>query len=198
MKKEPIFVIGTGRSGTSTLAGILYFLGVKMGKEFIPANDNNPIGYFENKDVLYAFRPVMRGQKGIDHVFQTIKDYAKGGHWGVKVPRLTDYIAQLVKEFPNAQYIVINRDKEKTINSMAKTMGLEKAIETYERRSDLIQSYIINNAEIDSVVIDIENINVDFIKQYIDIDSSDSEIERAKLYLDFTNRLSKLKYDKRT
>jgi hypothetical protein len=45
-----ILVIGTPRSGTSCVAGILHHLGVPMGERLMPADEWNPAGYFQDED----------------------------------------------------------------------------------------------------------------------------------------------------
>ena len=44
-------VMGSGRSGTSMLAGSLSKAGYFMGKNPLPPNRNNPKGYFESKEI---------------------------------------------------------------------------------------------------------------------------------------------------
>ena len=49
---KPIFVIGTGRSGTSTVARLLHDnFDINMGDNFRPANDDNPSGFYEDLDL---------------------------------------------------------------------------------------------------------------------------------------------------
>lgn len=45
-----ILVLGTPRSGTSCVAGILHHLGVPMGKHLLPPDDLNPGGYFQDRE----------------------------------------------------------------------------------------------------------------------------------------------------
>ncbi len=47
-KSTCILVLGTPRSGTSCVAGILHHLGVVMGEQFLEADDWNPAGYFQD------------------------------------------------------------------------------------------------------------------------------------------------------
>ena len=49
-----VVLLGMHRSGTSLTASILEALGVDFGSDFIPANDNNPKGYFENAAITRA------------------------------------------------------------------------------------------------------------------------------------------------
>jgi len=50
--KQCVVVLGMHRSGTSTIAGSLATLGVSFGKNLLPADLNNPRGYFENNRIV--------------------------------------------------------------------------------------------------------------------------------------------------
>jgi hypothetical protein len=50
--KTAVFVIGAGRSGTSTVARALQAVGVDLGDRFKKASRKNPTGFFEDKDLL--------------------------------------------------------------------------------------------------------------------------------------------------
>lgn len=57
--KDPIFVLGCHRSGTSVVAGLLYHAcGVEMG-ELMPPTEDNPLGYFESLGVVDAHRDLL-------------------------------------------------------------------------------------------------------------------------------------------
>lgn len=47
-----VFVVGPGRSGTSTITRGLQALGVDLGNEFKAANRKNPTGFFEDRELL--------------------------------------------------------------------------------------------------------------------------------------------------
>jgi Sulfotransferase family len=58
-------ILGSGRSGTSMLAGMLHSAGYYMGDQLLPPTSSNPRGYFEdrtinklNEDLLVQLRPV--------------------------------------------------------------------------------------------------------------------------------------------
>ncbi len=65
-------VLGSGRSGTSMLAGTLAVAGYYMGEDLYPARDSNPKGFFEgpeingiNEELIRAITPVRpRGPLG--------------------------------------------------------------------------------------------------------------------------------------
>lgn len=50
-----VLVVGTPRSGTSCVAGVLHHLGVRMTlRDFPPPHPINPAGFFEDRDLLAA------------------------------------------------------------------------------------------------------------------------------------------------
>ena len=59
-----IFVIGAGRSGTSTLTRALGALGVALGNKFKRATRKNPTGFFEDADLL-ALSKAVRNRIGV-------------------------------------------------------------------------------------------------------------------------------------
>lgn len=52
MCDAPIVVAGMHRSGTSMMAGLLARLGVQMGQTLIEPDPHNPLGYFEDADIV--------------------------------------------------------------------------------------------------------------------------------------------------
>lgn len=49
-----VIVLGMHRAGTSALAGALDALGLPLGRRLVPAEADNPAGYFENADAVQA------------------------------------------------------------------------------------------------------------------------------------------------
>jgi len=67
MAAPPRFVLvtGTGRSGTSTVAGSLNLLGLHLPRPVLRTNDSNPRGFYESKWAIDFHRTIM-GRAGID------------------------------------------------------------------------------------------------------------------------------------
>ena len=71
-KMRNCIILGSGRSGTSMVAGALHASGYHMGDELLPASSSNPKGYFEdrvvnevNEDLLGQVVPVKpSGRRG--------------------------------------------------------------------------------------------------------------------------------------
>jgi len=55
----PIVVLGMHRSGTSLVAGILRNAGVLMGDKFLPPDEFNLRGYFEDTDFLWINKGIL-------------------------------------------------------------------------------------------------------------------------------------------
>jgi hypothetical protein len=78
-------VLGSGRSGTSMLAGMLHAAGYHMGEELLPPTSSNPHGYFEdraineiNEDLLVQVQPVRpSGARGRLYPWRL----SYGHHW---------------------------------------------------------------------------------------------------------------------
>src|SRR5262249_21790216 len=51
MSTRNCLILGSGRSGTSMLAGMLRLAGYYMGEHLVPADPSNPKGYFEDDEV---------------------------------------------------------------------------------------------------------------------------------------------------
>jgi hypothetical protein len=105
-----IFVLGMHRSGTSVLAGCLHILGVNLGESLMGPNKNNPIGYWENNDIV-AVHDILFNKLGVgwdmvgsmpdgwldsnaaSSARKSIKKlldyhYGKKGLWAIKDPRM--------------------------------------------------------------------------------------------------------------
>lgn len=186
--KDPYVVIGIGRSGTSTVAGILYYLGVKMGKTFLHANERNPMGYYEDVDVIEALNE--------GKVMDTLKSKQKKVPWGVKILSLVHYYKEILKEFPNVQFVIVNRDKEKTMRSLMKTMNKERAEKVFEIRSNIIHNIwehyrdnamIVNIDDLSEPDIEKAKAKVAGLAYSFGLSPSEKEIERAGVYLAFTS-----------
>ena len=59
LERSPLVVAGMHRSGTSLVASVLSALGVDMGGRLLPADANNPRGYFEDEAFLALNRRML-------------------------------------------------------------------------------------------------------------------------------------------
>ena len=82
-----VIILGSGRSGTSMVAGTLAKAGYYMGEQLLPANKANPKGFFEdievnaiNEDILSSVAPRRPKILG-DIFFVTTPCLIKDGYW---------------------------------------------------------------------------------------------------------------------
>jgi len=93
---RPIIVIGTARSGTSVVSGLIHLHGVWIGK-CRPADQRNPKGFFENISINRIIRAKGWDKKANKHEFRRLiqkvlrqQKYKEGQPWIVKhgvIPR---------------------------------------------------------------------------------------------------------------
>lgn len=138
---RPIIVVGPGRCGTSTTAGLLVDLGVDMGSGFV-ANPSNPDGFFEDQYIksLNTSRLAGRLQReDWSHSMLRIAQQRdlRPGRWGWKDPQTAELIDDVLWLFPDALFVRCYRDRNDTIRSCAKwyTLSWEQAAEMVDRRT---------------------------------------------------------------
>lgn len=118
-------VLGTPRSGTSLVAGILHHLGVRMGEEIEPgrwdwadADDWNAKGFFQDAAfvnfgfAVYGWPPPwtvkVLSQEQRDGLQALIaKRSAVGGDWGVKEPTIAYYLPEFVALCPDPVKLIL-------------------------------------------------------------------------------------------
>lgn len=122
---EPIIVVGPGRCGTSLVAGVLHHLGVFMGAEFVPSNESNPDGYWEDKSFRDLNQAVLSkkisAQKWDLEIDQLLKKRrALHVPWGWKDPRTCHLLNQYLPHLNNPFYVRCRRNPEDIEKSMVK------------------------------------------------------------------------------
>jgi len=114
-ERRVVVVLGMHRSGTSVLASVLQALGISLGDRLVPADGNNPAGYFEHTEIVRLHREFVdrmdrrwTGPKGTlpypDRYWETEDGHATQAElrglvqtelahtstiWGVKDPRMS-------------------------------------------------------------------------------------------------------------
>ncbi len=90
-RRGAIFVIGTGRSGTSTIAKLLHKkLHVCMGHQFREANEFNPDGFYEDIKRSKLLDDFIRGRINLDDWLNGLPHKCGSTLWGFKHPRLLE------------------------------------------------------------------------------------------------------------
>lgn len=149
--ERPIMVVGVPRSGTSVVAGILHYLGVNMGQYYLRPDSQNPLGYFEDAQLLEIdFKYFEKDRKEWK---KKTKEYLgsrlSDKPWGWKSPQLSvtlEYVRELFEEMklrPN--YIWVQREQEKVILSQIKHHGKDSqtAKEEVMKMSDNLKKCLI-------------------------------------------------------
>jgi len=132
MGLDPYIVVGTGRSGTSTVARILHEkLNVFMGERLKSADGFNPQGYYEDeefKSLDMSFHDDGLAEKdwlrGVLNLIE--KRNAMGKRWGFKL-LLAHLLGQYLALFDNPKIIRCVRDKELVLKSLMRCYGMDKA-----------------------------------------------------------------------
>lgn len=127
-RDKQIIVLGRGRSGTSIVAGLLYYLGVDMGTfkdRNLPRDPNNPKGYFEDEEIMNIVDRYVESRKiGLIHdcpeFEKEFKEYVskKGGIWGWKQPATIHLLPLIVKYLDNPYFIICEREMESHAKSI--------------------------------------------------------------------------------
>jgi hypothetical protein len=139
MSKLTVFVVGTGRCGTSSVARILHHnLQIPMGDKFCHSEStatNNPLGNFEDFPLYQCDIDLVRGKytwpKFMDALSENIRN--KPDVWGYKSPLLSywlyDYL-QFVVDRP--AIIWCRRDLELCIESSQRCYGWTEQVSRSE------------------------------------------------------------------
>jgi len=130
MPHNPYLVVGTGRSGTSTVAGILHNkMDVFMGYEFPPANSTNPDGFWEDIEIYKANKAFYFGRisystwkRGVTKIIAERQKLDKP--WGFKESRMADLLGLYLGLLKDPKIIRCKRKKELVVSSWVRCYGL--------------------------------------------------------------------------
>lgn len=121
-------VLGTPRSGTSCVTGILSILGVPVGKQLLPPSEMNEKGFYQDIEFEQLFdhcpewMPKYPG-KNVCHIEELHaliqKRCEEHKVWGLKI-RLGAFIVQELEKFCSVKLIVLKRDRQRSIESLTK------------------------------------------------------------------------------
>ena len=145
--KEPIFITGIARSGTSLIAGIINLSEAFMGNTF-QGNRHNPKGMFENIDIIdNLVKPYLKNNnldpkcqyplpdfkklnidenwnKKVKSIFEN-QGY-KEGPWAIKDAKMVMLWPIWSNAFPNAKWIIVRRSEDKIIDSCVRTSFMDR------------------------------------------------------------------------
>ncbi|MEM6306900.1 MAG: sulfotransferase, partial [Pseudomonadota bacterium] len=139
---EPLFIASLPRSRSSMTMSLFAHHGVWAGKT-LDATINNPKGFYENVELKEKYLKAVLKDMNADpvgvHKFPPmlpIPAYPKlryniltalqhqgykNGPWGFKDPKITLLWPMWAKAFPNAHWLILDRDKDDMINSICRT-----------------------------------------------------------------------------
>lgn len=140
-----ILVVGTGRSGTSTVARLLHEkCGINMGTKFRLPDEQNPKGYYEDLNFRNLNDSYLRNKirlvNFVENIFKLIEK--KEEPWGLKDPRLTRLLPHYITLMPEYKIIRCQRNEDDVIKSCIKCYSWPYAsarseIETREKLLNL-------------------------------------------------------------
>ncbi len=144
-KDKIIVVLGAGRTGTSLLTNILNRLGMSISKSEIPLSEQNPVGFFEDADIVAAHKEILSilrchayfplpedfiKNQGINSYVFKLKNIVldninkTSSLWGFKDPRTPSLLPLWMRVFNSGKitpiYILSVRNPKSMVASMHK------------------------------------------------------------------------------
>jgi len=125
-EKQPsrcVLVLGTGRSGTSAVGGVLYSLGVWMGDSFMGRDNTNRWGTFEDKELFVLTRHINGGGMKPEAYRAPIERRNQRPLWGWKDPGLVFTLQHALPYLEDVRAIVCHRPAGQCIISARTAYG---------------------------------------------------------------------------
>lgn len=136
--KDPIFITGLPRSGTSMTCAVLSSCGLDFGGPLAAANEHNAKGYFEHLEVRQkVLKPLLglgrydeKGQgpvpknqlsKKLSFVLKASIDLALQSAAAYKDAKLYHFAAPLIEAYPNSRWVICLRDRDSFVASCLRT-----------------------------------------------------------------------------
>lgn len=145
----PIIVVGPGRCGSSTVAGLLHTqFGVSMGERFKDSDHRNPEGYWEDEEIRELSAAYLRGAIPVRWwkiVFRELIEIRQSQRaWGFKDPQTANLIRLVDQYLPRARYIRLKRDLAEVVRSLQAHYGYTapQAQQLALSRSAMLDKYL--------------------------------------------------------
>jgi len=162
-RRVALFVLGSGRSGTSALARVLSLCGAALPARLLGATMDNPRGYFEPRAAIHLNEAILRrgGSSGYD---PTLRMQEEGAFDAEERAAWIAKIRAYMTTLPAAPLVVIKEPKITTVSGMwfeaARLAGFdvaaviavrhpEEVVGSLAKRGDR-QYYIRNSPELTS------------------------------------------------
>jgi hypothetical protein len=162
-RNRPVLVTGVPRSGTSLIMGSLAASGLWVGHT-VPANSDNPKGYFENlrlrervnKQILQGCGcdplgirclPTLESLPNVNRLRESVLEaigtegYDRSEPWGFKEPKLALIWPLWRLHFPGARWVIVRRPLEDVVQSCLRTSFLRQHSSTTTFWHSLVQAY---------------------------------------------------------
>lgn len=152
-----VLILGTPRSGTSAVAGVLSKLGIDMGRDFMPATEMNPKGFFQCLDFEELFdgqehympRVDLNADAEFVRRLRTVvaAKCGTGRDWGLKSGRLAFVLPTVLSacDYP-VRLIVTRRDRERSkaswLQHIPDTDGIQTGNETIEEAAAAVEKAV--------------------------------------------------------
>ncbi|GAA5316972.1 MAG: sulfotransferase family protein [Candidatus Pelagadaptatus aseana] len=160
--QQCVLVVGPGRSGTSTVSGVLSRLGVDFGSDLIAADYSNPKGYFESASFLRLNKKlyaICHDAKKVDapsleevlklkdkHSIkceECINSIKKNSLlWGLKAWRvpMNEFFMDFIGDF---KVVRVSRNVDCTAKSLVKHVNKRKGVEkiNFEEAKNITKGY---------------------------------------------------------
>lgn len=127
-RKPNIVIVGSGRSGTSTIARICHTeLNICMGHFLKSSDPMNPTGYYEDLVSHGLVRAMTDGSYSAE-IYLTLMNHFHSGclTWGAKDPWFLYCPLHTLKQLTPKLCIIATRDVESTVNSWVKVWKQSK------------------------------------------------------------------------
>ena len=184
--QSPVVIVGTPRSGTSTVARIMHeYFGICMGTAWYNQVESNPAGNFEDKDLVDTNQDFIEDRITLSQwEFRLMKFFHKmeklGGPWGFKDPRMIRLVGAVLPYFKKCTIIRTYRPAELCVPSRVKYLG-------WSHKSSSV-SYVMDMATLDRLLSHYEHIKIDFTEQLNDIDIIKSISKQSRKIYDSQTR----------
>ncbi len=153
-----ILVVGTGRSGTSTVAKLLHGHGISMGNSFVTSSEHENGSSFEDTECKRINTDFLKNKMSYDEYIKRLCRYGRGKTepWGVKHPAIV-YVLGIYLQVFDPVIIRCSRDREGVVESCMRCYGFsrERAEHLYDYRTVIL----------DSVLGRIEHLDIDFTER---------------------------------
>jgi hypothetical protein len=206
IQKKAIVVLGTQRSGTSVVSGILSKLGVDLGN-FRPSDETNPYGYFEDIEFSKLIKEVFddlgrdgnnppeyeeiieNRQKFESKIRKLCEEKSRGkDNWGWKVPGTNSVIELFLPHLINPHFVIVFRNPLQVADSIVKRAKLRgdeeinqlKALKLVATYNEQITNFLERHQDFPKIFVSYEILIKDPI--------SESRKLSAFLGIDFTKQ----------